>query len=189
MPKALDITNQRFGKLVAVSKAASKSGKTYWLCKCDCGNEKEIQTSHLIDGRTKSCGNCGFINDENKVKKCEICGKEFNVKPGGVSRKYCFECSPSYQKGGSKSKTISAIRKAMKQEAVKRFGGKCSICGYNKSIWALQFHHNDPSEKEFSLSSEGGSCSWESFWEEAQKCILVCSNCHAELHEQLNKKS
>jgi len=77
----------------------------------------------------------------------------------------------------------------MKQEAVKRFGGKCSICGYNKSIWALQFHHNDPSEKEFSLSSEGGSCSWESFWEEAQKCILVCSNCHAELHEQLNKKS
>lgn len=56
MPKALDITNQRFGKLVAISKAASKSGKTYWLCKCDCGNEKEIQTSHLTDGRTKSCG-------------------------------------------------------------------------------------------------------------------------------------
>jgi hypothetical protein len=42
MPKALDITNQRFGKLVAISKAASKNGKTYWLCKCDCGNEKEI---------------------------------------------------------------------------------------------------------------------------------------------------
>lgn len=42
MPKALDITNQRFGKLVAIQKAPSKSGKTYWLCKCDCGNEKEI---------------------------------------------------------------------------------------------------------------------------------------------------
>lgn len=56
MPKALDITNQRFGKLVAIQKAPSKSGKTYWLCKCDCGNEKEIQTSHLTDGRTKSCG-------------------------------------------------------------------------------------------------------------------------------------
>lgn len=67
MPKALDITNQRFGKLVAVSKAASKSGKTYWLCKCDCGNEKEIQTSHLTDGRTKSCGCSKEIKKEQPV--------------------------------------------------------------------------------------------------------------------------
>lgn len=67
MPKALDITNQRFGKLVAISKAASKSGKTYWLCKCDCGNEKEIQTSHLTDGRTKSCGCSKEIKKEQPV--------------------------------------------------------------------------------------------------------------------------
>ena len=56
MPKALDLTNQRFGYLTAISKASSKSGKTYWLCKCDCGNEKEIQTSHLTNGLIKSCG-------------------------------------------------------------------------------------------------------------------------------------
>ena len=56
MPKALDITGQKFGKLTAISKAASRNGKTYWLCKCDCGTEKEIQTSHLMDGRTLSCG-------------------------------------------------------------------------------------------------------------------------------------
>ena len=56
MPKALDITNQKFGKLTAIKKAPSRSGKTYWLCKCECGNEKEVQTSHLMDGRTKSCG-------------------------------------------------------------------------------------------------------------------------------------
>ena len=42
MPKALDLTGQRFGKLVALSKAPSRSGKTYWLCQCDCGNQKEI---------------------------------------------------------------------------------------------------------------------------------------------------
>ena len=90
MPKALDITNQRFGKLVAISKAASKSGKTYWLCKCDCGNEKEIQTSHLIDGRTKSCGCSKETKKEQPVvsfrkrikialvegfkQKCSCCG-------------------------------------------------------------------------------------------------------------------
>jgi hypothetical protein len=42
MPKALDLTGQRFGKLVARRKAPSRSGKTYWLCECDCGNWKEI---------------------------------------------------------------------------------------------------------------------------------------------------
>jgi hypothetical protein len=42
MAKPLDLTNQKFGKLTAISKAPSRSGKTYWLCKCECGNEKEI---------------------------------------------------------------------------------------------------------------------------------------------------
>jgi len=53
---SLNITGKRFGKLVAISKAPSKNGKTYWLCQCDCGNQKEIQTNHLIEGTTKSCG-------------------------------------------------------------------------------------------------------------------------------------
>ena len=42
MPKAIDITNQKFGKLTAIQRAPSRSGKTYWLCKCECGNEKEV---------------------------------------------------------------------------------------------------------------------------------------------------
>ena len=56
MGVALDLTNQRFGRLVAISKAPSKNGKTYWLCQCDCGNQKEIQTGHLRDGKIQSCG-------------------------------------------------------------------------------------------------------------------------------------
>ena len=83
------------------------------------------------------------------IKQCEICGKDFETLPNGGSRKYCFECSPSYPKGGSRSKTISALRKAMKKEAVKRKGGKCEICGYDKSLWALNFHHLDPNKKRF----------------------------------------
>jgi len=56
MPKALDLTGQRFGKLVALKKAPSRNGKTYWLCQCDCGNQKEIQTSHLTNKNITSCG-------------------------------------------------------------------------------------------------------------------------------------
>lgn len=37
MPKALNLKGQRFGKLIAIKKAKSKNGKTYWLCRCDCG--------------------------------------------------------------------------------------------------------------------------------------------------------
>ena len=58
MPKAIDITNQKFGKLTAIQKTESRNGKTYWLCKCECGNEKEVQTSHLRNGSIQSCGKC-----------------------------------------------------------------------------------------------------------------------------------
>jgi len=120
------------------------------------------------------------------IKKCEICGQEFETKPNGTSRKYCFECSPSYPKGGSRAKTISALRRAMKKEAVKRHGGKCEICGYDKCIDALQFHHKDPKEKEFGLAASGETHSWEEFLAESQKCLLICANCHAELHWKEN---
>lgn len=56
MPKALDITGQKFGRLTALCKAPSRGGKTYWLCRCDCGNEKEIQTCHLTGEKVQSCG-------------------------------------------------------------------------------------------------------------------------------------
>ena len=56
MPNALDITGQTFGYLTAISKAKSRSGKTYWLCQCNkCGKFKEIQTCHLKNGAIKSC--------------------------------------------------------------------------------------------------------------------------------------
>ena len=55
MPKALDLTNQIFGNLKALSKAPSRGKKTYWLCECQlCGTVKEIQTSHLTSGAIKS---------------------------------------------------------------------------------------------------------------------------------------
>ena len=56
MPKALDLTNQKFGKLTAIKKEKSQAGKTYWLCECECGQQKIVQTTHLRNGSIKSCG-------------------------------------------------------------------------------------------------------------------------------------
>ena len=122
------------------------------------------------------------------IKKCIICNKKFETKPNGNSRKYCFECSPSYPKGGSRAKTITALRQAMRREAVKRYGGKCQLCGYDKCIDALQFHHKNPEEKKFGLAQNGIIHSWEEYLKECEKCILICANCHAELHWQERHK-
>lgn len=54
--KVKDISNQRYGRLVAIRRADSKNGKTRWECQCDCGNTCVIHLSSLTGGRTKSCG-------------------------------------------------------------------------------------------------------------------------------------
>ena len=66
--------------------------------------------------------------------------------------------------------------------AIEYKGSKCCVCGYNKYFGALQFHHTNPQEKEFSLSKKGLTRSWDKIKIELDKCILVCANCHAEIH-------
>lgn len=68
-----------------------------------------------------------------------------------------------------------------KIKAVEYLGGKCRRCGYNKCLAALEFHHRNPSEKEFSWDRLRGR-SWGSIVEELDKCDLLCSNCHKEEH-------
>lgn len=78
------------------------------------------------------------------------------------------------------SKSVTAARQKRKQELVYIMGGKCVLCGYNKCIAALEFHHIDKSTKSRGLSN--GNChSWEEDVEEVKKCTLVCSNCHKEI--------
>ena len=60
----------------------------------------------------------------------------------------------------------------------------CEVCGYNKSLLALCFHHIDQGQKRYELGSFKYSYSLKSIQEEVNKCILVCANCHAEIHEK-----
>lgn len=61
-------------------------------------------------------------------------------------------------------------------------GGCCASCGYNRCIGALTFHHREPGGKDFGVSAKGYTRSWEKVRAELDKCILLCSNCHAEVH-------
>ena len=80
------------------------------------------------------------------------------------------------------------IRGALIKKALVEYkGGRCSICGYNKNIAVLSFHHvnDENNQKEYDISVHmGNRCSLESLKKEADKCILVCENCHREIHQK-----
>jgi hypothetical protein len=83
---------------------------------------------------------------------------------------------------------VSESRRKIRLRAVTYLGGCCFKCGYNKSIAALDFHHKDPSEKDFQISS-GKYRRWELIRPELDKCVLLCANCHREVHADLRTES
>lgn len=78
--------------------------------------------------------------------------------------------------------SVRSYRQRNKIKAIDYKGGKCEICGYDKSNWSLEFHHTDPNNKDFNISSKS-HFNWDKIKIELDKCILVCKNCHGEIHE------
>lgn len=79
-------------------------------------------------------------------------------------------------------KAVTKRRQKIKSMVVEYKGGKCLLCGYKKYVGAFDLHHIDGSTKEFGLSMQGLTRSWEKTKAEADKCVLVCTNCHREVH-------
>lgn len=86
-----------------------------------------------------------------------------------------------YRCARCRSEAVSKRRRVIKRRLVEEAGGQCVVCGYAKCQQALQFHHLDPSAKSFHLGHQGQSRSLARSREEAQKCVLLCANCHAEV--------
>lgn len=187
MPAKIDLTNQTFGKLKVVEPAPSKNGKTYWKCQCECGNFTIVQTGHLRTQKVRSCGCLKTIRPHGDLnlgfKKCALCGKIFNSN--NYKRNYCYECSP---KGLDSAKRLRFLKRKIKHLLIEYKRGKCEKCGYNKHEAALQFHHKDPSKKEFSLSQVNLNSEFtiEKMKVEVDKCALLCANCHMIEHFKLD---
>ena len=108
------------------------------------------------------------------LKECKKHGlTEYALRKDGRYR--CKKCA---------SEAVQKRREKTKELLVEYKGGKCEICGYNRCIGALEFHHINPDEKEFGVG-DGDTRSFNKNKEEADKCILVCANCHREIHEGL----
>jgi len=109
--------------------------------------------------------------------KCKTCEKEGQEHFYKSQAWYCKNCWNVRTAQRSKNNV-----KILKEE----YGGKCTKCGYNKCMDALQFHHVDPTKKEFSLGLARQK-NLDKLRKEMDKCILVCSNCHIEIHHDIHK--
>lgn len=112
-----------------------------------------------------------------EIRQCKKHGLVVFYIDSKTRTSHCSKCN---------SENIVKRRKKLKQMAVDYKGGKCSICGYNKSIRALIFHHLDPTKKDFNIG-DAGNRTWEKIKEEIEKCALVCSNCHAEIEDEIEE--
>jgi hypothetical protein len=80
-----------------------------------------------------------------------------------------------------RAEAVTRRRRKVKAILVEEAGGRCALCGYDRCVAALQFHHVDPSTKSFGLSRKGVTRGLDVLREEAAKCTLLCANCHAEV--------
>lgn len=86
------------------------------------------------------------------------------------------------------STDVINFRKRRKLNLMKVAGNKCCLCGYDKIPDALEFHHIIPEEKKYAISNSGVCHDLELDLAEVKKCILICANCHREVHKNLYTK-
>ncbi len=89
--------------------------------------------------------------------------------------------SGGYRCGRCRAEAVSRRRRKVKRLLVEEAGGACRLCGYDRCVAALEFHHVVPSEKRFALSHRGVTRSLREARTEARRCVLLCANCHAEV--------
>lgn len=164
-----------------------------------CGKEFPFKVD--VDGKIRNlcnrkyCLECmpfksRFIIASKEIKFDLTVGKEiewecpkhgittFVIEQGICVRRRCKKCRVD---------AVTKARRTRKKKLVELFGGGCKICGYSKCQQSLQFHHLDPSEKKYGISSKGACRSLDEMLMEAKKCVLLCANCHIEVENGITK--
>lgn len=119
----------------------------------------------------------------NGQRRCPKCN-EFKDSVDFYLRHDRTDQTHSYCRDCINTQSLERQRK-LKMLAVEYKGGKCSICSYYRSSAALEFHHLNPNEKDFTLSHVRSYKFDDRIKTELDKCVLLCANCHREVHQGL----
>ncbi|HTX29803.1 MAG TPA: helix-turn-helix domain-containing protein [Solirubrobacteraceae bacterium] len=151
---------------IAADVGLSKATVRHWLRRY--GLRTRNGRGRRAPGGAGSARAAGYLN---AVLSCQHHGEtEFVLEARGSYR--CKRC---------RVEGVVRHRRKVKAMLVEEAGGRCCICGYDRCMGALEFHHMDPAEKLLDVSRYGVTVSLEAARAEAAKCVLLCSNCHAEV--------
>ena len=138
----------------------------------------------LISSR-KYCLACSPYGGHNTAKL------ESRVKPGDAvvcsdcRRKFVYDRKIGHSTTRCNSCWSGQRHRRVKLKAIAAKGGSCQVCGYDRYVGSLHFHHIDPRKKGFSITAQANR-SWSSVEKELKKCVLLCANCHGETHGGLS---
>lgn len=158
-----------------------------------CGEYKQVTEFHVSTchhvGYASQCKQCAAERHlryyaENRAQRLEYVkqwAKENPEKRREITRRFKAQNPEKIKIYNKKAHQKTSLNKKL---FAKLLGGKCSVCGYDKSTWALHFHH--PGEKTISAAKvlQTYSVLPSKFQDELSACVLLCANCHIELHEQ-----
>ncbi len=165
MPTCQKCSSQFPNSLVIDGKARNLQRRKYCI-QCSAFGTHNTSQLHLQHDQRK-CPRCNLVLPKEKFYRRR--GKPF-------ASTYCKSCSCQ--------QTVERQR-AFKQKCVDYKGGCCQECGYKKCLSALEFHHIHPEHKDFSIAKARLTTFGSKVQTELDKCILVCANCHREIHEKL----
>ncbi|HUB74807.1 MAG TPA: helix-turn-helix domain-containing protein [Solirubrobacteraceae bacterium] len=153
---------------IAEELGRSKAAVRHWLAKYALktrGGTRRRSREAIAEGRAArdaglaeavvECprhGRCAHIRDSRGYLRCRRCRQEAVIRR----------------------------RRRVKEILIREAGGRCRLCGYDRCVAALEFHHLDPAAKEFGIAQRGAR-SIDRLRIEVRKCVLLCSNCHAEV--------
>ena len=148
---------------IAATTRMSKGTVRYWM------RRYELRTRHSRSaGLARTAKGAGLLA---VTMSCIHHGEtEFIIEGRGYYR--CRRC---------RADGVVRHRRRLKEILVREAGGRCLVCGYDRHPRALEFHHLDPREKRLPLSANGMTVALDALRAEAKKCVLLCSNCHAEV--------
>jgi transposase len=159
---------------IAAELDRSKAAVRHWLRKYG------LRTNRSAGSRPREASAAARASGVTEVVlDCPRHGAENHVRD---ARGY-FRCRVCRQQA------VLRRRRLVKRTLVEEAGGCCRLCGYSRSIAGLHFHHVDPQKKEFGMAEGGMARSIARLRVEARKCILLCSNCHAEVEAGISSVS